>query len=135
MDGKDRRSPDLFDRECAVMDRFIANAKSYIQISSGGLLLSITFLHEIVGVPKDERVMPGPVLIGAWICFLLAILAGATYEYFAVKFLEWKAGVPRSHRNIDEWLIQHPWLMYGVMLGGFYLGTFLFTVAAIQRFP
>ncbi|PWU09321.1 MAG: hypothetical protein C5B51_06455 [Terriglobia bacterium] len=66
---------------------------------------------------------------------LLAILEGATYEYLGVKFLEWKAGVPRSHRNVNEWLIQHPWLMYGVMLGGFYLGTFLFTVAAIQRFP
>ena len=126
---------DPFDRECKIMDRFTANAKSYIQISSGALLLSVTFLHEIVGVPRDKPVNPGPVLTAAWICFLVAILAGTTSQYLGVKFLEWKSGLPRSHRSIPRWIIQHPWPVYGLMLAGFYSGAILFTVAAIQRFP
>src|SRR6266542_2170849 len=126
---------DLFERECEVMDRFIANAKSYIQLSGGALLLSITFLREIVGVPKDQKVNPGGVLIASWISFLLVILAGASYEYLAAKFLEWKSGVRRSHRSIFEWMIRHPWPMYGVMLIGFYAGVLLFTIAAIIRMP
>jgi hypothetical protein len=128
-------STDLFDRECKISDRFTDNAKSYIQISSGALLLSVTFLHDIVGVPKDQPVNPGPVLVAAWICFLVAILAGTTSQYFGAKFLEWKSGVPRRHRSIPRWIIQHPWPMYGLMLIGFYSGAILFTVAAIQRFP
>ena len=127
--------PDPFDRECQVMDRFIANAKSYIQISSGALVLSVTFLHEIVGIPKDQKVNPGAFLISAWICFLIVILAGASYEYIAVKFLEWKSGVPRTHESWLDWLIKHPWPIYGLMLWAFYLGAILFTIAAIQQFP
>jgi len=128
-------SPCLFDRECKVLDRFTDNAKGYIQISSGGLLLSITFLHEIVGTPKDQTVHPGPWLTAAWICFLVTILAGTTCQYFGAKFLEWKPGVPRHHRSIPRWIIRHPWPMYGLMLVGFYFGAILFTVAAIKQFP
>ena len=135
MDDTNNGSPDLFDRECKVLDRFTDNAKSYIQISSGALLLSVTFLHEIVGIPREQPVKPGALLISAWICFLVAILAGTTSQYFGAKFLEWKSGVPRRHRSIPTWIIQHPWPMYGLMLVGFYSGAILFTVAAIQRFP
>jgi hypothetical protein len=133
MEKRTEPSPDLFDRECKVMDRFIANAKSYIQISGGALVLSITFLQEVVGIPKDQKVQPGGLLISAWICFLMVILAGAAYEYFAVKFLEWKSGVARNHRNPLEPLIRHPWPMYALMLLGFYAGSSLFTLAAIER--
>jgi hypothetical protein len=128
-------SPDYFERESKVLDRFIDNAKSYIQISSGGLLLSVTFLHEIVGTQKEKPVHPGPWLTAAWICWLVTILAGTTCQYFGAKFLEWKAGVPRHHRSIPRWIIQHPWPMYGLMLVGFYLGAILFTVGAITQFP
>ena len=135
MENAKTGSIDLFERECQVQDRFADNTKTYMQISSGALLLSITFLHEIAGVPKDSPVKPGPMLTAAWICFLLTILAGATCQYFGAKFLEWKSGVPRHHRSIPKEIIQHPWPVYGLMLVAFYLGAILFTVAAIQRFP
>jgi hypothetical protein len=135
MENSHGNADDLFDRECKVLDRFTDNAKSYIQISSGALLLSVTFLHEIVGIPKEKPVNPGPLLTAAWICFLVTILAGTTCQYFGAKFLEWKSGVPRHHRSIPASIIQHPWPMYGLMLVGFYLGAILFTIAAIERFP
>ena len=43
----------IFERECKIMAMFIDNAKSSVQLSAGALLLSITFLHEILGIPKE----------------------------------------------------------------------------------
>ena len=115
------------------MTLFIENAKTYVQLSGAALLLSVTFLREIVGIPKDQSLPMDEWLIASWICFLVAVIFGATYQYFAVKFLEWKSGVERTHGNLSEWLIQHPWPFYGVMLGAFYLRAVLFTIFAIGR--
>ena len=45
-----------FEKEYKVMSVFIENAKTYVQLSAGALLLSVTFLHEILGIPKEQRV-------------------------------------------------------------------------------
>jgi hypothetical protein len=128
-----RTEGDDFERECTVMGVFIDNAKTYVQLSAGGLLLTITFLHEILGVPKDQRVLADVWLVLSWSGFLGAIVFGALYQYFAAKFLEWKSGVPRTHRSRPEWLIHHPWPAYLAMLLAFYLGGICFTVEAIRR--
>jgi len=136
MFNTEKSAPDDFDWECKIADRFTDNSKNYIQISSGALLLSVTFLHEIGGVPRDRPVKPGWIFIAAWICFLVAILAGTTSQYLGAKSLEWKSRVRRHHRAIIPlWIIQHPWPMYGLMLIGFYAGAILFTVAAIKGLP
>jgi hypothetical protein len=65
-----------------------------------------------------------------WVCFLVAIIAGAFYQYLAVKLLEetvdWQA------YEVWKWL--EPGLVYGVMLASFYGGTIIFTIYAIIRF-
>jgi hypothetical protein len=124
---------DLFEREYKVMGVFIENAKTYVQLSAGALLLSITFLHEIVGLPNDRKVQADSWLVLSWVGFLAAIVCGALYQYFAAKFLEWKSGVPRTHRSWPEWVIQHPWLPYGMMLIAFYSGGLCFAVSAVKR--
>jgi hypothetical protein len=90
-----------FEKQCVVMGHFIENAKSYVQLSAGALVLTVTFLHEVVGIPKDQRVGVDWFLIASWVCFLVAALSGAFYQYLAVKFLEWKSGVGR---HFYEWL-------------------------------
>src|SRR5713101_7459195 len=105
---------DTFERECKVMGIFIDNAKTYVQLSTGALLLTVTFLHDILGVPKDQTLATDRWLILSWWSFLLAIVSGALYQYYAAKFLEWKSGLCRTHRNWPEWLVEHPWPPYGV---------------------
>jgi hypothetical protein len=76
-----------FDREHKVMSMFSDNAKTYIQLSGAALALTLTFAHEILHVPKDRNVAD-TWMITIWACFLIAIVAGAFYQYLAAKFLE-----------------------------------------------
>jgi len=122
-----------FDREYKVMGVFVDNAKTYVQLSIGALFLSVTFFHEIVGVPKDEKLPKESFLILSWWSFLCAIIAGALYQYFAAKFLEWKSGVERTHRSWPEWLVRHPWPCYSAMLVCFYAGGIFFTLTAMMH--
>jgi hypothetical protein len=124
---------DGFERQYKVMGVFIENAKTYIQLSAGALLLTVTFMHEILGIPNDQKLPTDCWLVASWWSFLAAIVFGALYQYCAAKFLEWKSGVPRTHRNISEWLVRHPWPPYGVMLIAFYLGGICFTISALRR--
>ena len=126
-------SADSFDREFKVMGVFIDNAKTYVQLSAGALLLSITFLHEILGASKDQKLPTDFWLILSWCSFLVAIVFGALSQYYAAKFLEWKSGLPRHHLIGSKWLVHHPWPIYGVMLIAFYLGGLCFTISAIKR--
>lgn len=122
-----------FDKQCVVMGHFIDNAKAYVQLSAGALVLTVTFLHEVVGVPKGERVGANWCLIASWACFLLAALSGAFYQYLAVKFLELKSGVGRHYYQWLDSLIKSPGNVYGVMLMSFYAGGVFFLFEAIRR--
>jgi hypothetical protein len=124
---------DSFEREYKVMGVFIDNAKTYVQLSAGALVLSVTFLHEILGVPKDLKVPTDISLILSWWSFLVAIVFGALYQYYAAKFLEWKSGLSRTHRNWPKWLVEHPWPPYMIMLIAFYFGGVCFTISAMRK--
>ena len=124
----------VFNKECKLMGLFIDNAKTYTQLSGAALALSITFLHEVIGVAKDSPISLDWSLIVSWLCFLIAIGAGVSYQYFAVKFLEWKSHIKRHHTSYPRFLIEHPWPLYSLMLVTFYAGAVFFTVGAIRRF-
>jgi|SRR5215213_6386848 len=124
----------IFNKECKLMGLFIDNAKTYTQLSGAALALSVTFIHEVTGVAKDSPILLDWSLIVAWLCFLIAIGAGVSYQYFAVKFLEWKSDIMRHHKSYPRLLIEHPWPLYSLMLVTFYAGAVFFTVGAIKRF-
>ena len=99
---------DVFEKEYKVIGVFIENAKTYIQLSASALLLTVTFLREIVGIPKEQKLPRDSWLMLSWWSFLVAIVLGALYQYYAAKFLEWKSGVPRSHRiGQNGWFATH----------------------------
>ena len=127
------RETNEFERQCRVMSFFMDNAKTYIQLSIGALVLSVSFLHEVLGVSQEKQFQPDWLLVSSWIFFLLAAVLGAFYQYLAAKFLEWKSGVPRHHYRRLQWLIESPGYIYGGMLAGFYFGAVSFTVAAVKR--
>ena len=123
-----------FNKEFKVMGLFIDNAKTYTQLSGAAVALSVTFVHEVVGVAKDSPISLDWSLIASWLCFLVAIGAGVSYQYFAVKFLEWKSTIKRHHESYPRFLIEHPWPLYSLMLVTFYAGAVFFTLGAIKRF-
>lgn len=107
---------------------FSDNAKTYIQLSGAALALTLTFAHEILHIPKDQNIAD-VWMVAMWGCFLLAILAGAFYQYLAVKYLE--ASIDWGHSDAWSWL--QPGNVYAVMLGAFYGGTIIFTIYGIVR--
>ena len=110
------------------MGMFSDNAKTYIQLSGAALALTLTFAHEILHIPKEANVADAWMII-MWACFLLAILAGAFYQYLAVKTVE--ASIDWNHSEAWAWL--QPGNVYAVMLGSFYGGTIIFTAYAASR--
>ena len=122
-----------FDMEDKVMRLFIDNAKTYTQLSSGALALTVIFARNVLGLKTDQAMPLDSWLIASWILFLVAIGCGGYYQYLGVKFIEWKSGIQRSHPAWPAWLIKHPWPVYGVMLLSFYIGMVFFASSAIRR--
>ena len=123
-----------FDKECKVMGLFIDNAKTYTQLSGAALALSITFIREVIGVKPGDSIPRDWSLISSWLCFLISIGAGVSYQYYAVKYLELKSELwEEQQRGFPAFLVEHPWPTYLIMLVAFYAGAIFFTVAAIIR--
>ena len=121
-----------FNEESKIMELFIDNAKTYVQLSAGALVLSITFLHEIAGVAEGTKVPTDVWLVVSWIFFLGTILCGAFYQYVAVKFLEKKFAAAYTF-PLFGWLEDSPGWCYGAMLASFYAGCLCFAISAIRR--
>ncbi len=120
----------MSEQEYKVMELFIDNAKTYVQLSVGALVLSVTFLHDILGVPKDHKVQVPPGLLACWIFFLVAVVSGALYQYHAVKYIEKASGL-RGNASWMRKFDESPYLLYGTMLICFGFGALLFTLSAI----
>jgi hypothetical protein len=117
-----------------IMELFIANAKTYVQLSTGALFLTVAYSREVMGIAEKHPIPLNWSLVASWASFLVATLAGATYQYLAVRFLEDKAKVAIHHHRFDWSLAirRNPWIAYAFMMAAFYLGAAFFTVTAIQ---
>lgn len=110
------------------MKMFSDNARTYVQLSGLALGVTLTFAHEILNIPKDRSFVDIWMIL-MWACFLVAILAGAFYQYLAAKYLE--SIIEWEHSTAWNWLA--PGAIYALMLTAFYVGTVVFTVYAIIR--
>ena len=120
-----------FERQQKIMAIFTENAKTYIQLSGAALALTLTFAHDILHIPKEQSIV-NKWMILMWACFLVTIIAGAFYQYLAVKDLEIQdAEIVGLRGFIPIWGWLAPGLIYGIILGAFYGGTIIFTVYAI----
>ena len=117
---------------------FVQNAKTYIQLATGGLVLSVTFSRGISGqsgLPVKELS-----LWISWLSWLMTILTGATYQYCAAKYLEAlevKNGSllferPKPFTILRPW-VDSPYRLYGIMMLFFYGGTIWFAAAAVYQ--
>ena len=125
---------DEYGVESKLIGLFIDNAKTYVQLSAGALLLTITFLRDVLRLPKDAPIPHEWLLVITWGCFLLCVITGALYQYLAIKYLELVTPKPIDRLQVLwglRWAAESPGLVYGLMLIQFYLGALAFTVAAI----
>jgi hypothetical protein len=126
MPNEERKA--TFERQQQIMKMFSDNTKTYIQLSGTALALTVTFAHEILHIPTNQNIAD-PWMVAMWVCFLIAIIAGAFYQYLAVTYLA--TTIDWSHTTFWDWL--EPGIAYGVMLVAFYGGTIIFTFYAICR--
>jgi hypothetical protein len=115
-----------FDRQEKVMSMFSDNAKTYIQLSGAALVLTLTFADKILHVPANVNIA-NRWTITVWCCFLVAIVAGAFYQFLAAKFLD--RLLDWEYDQTWDWL--EPGYVYGLMLAAFYGGAIIFTIYAI----
>jgi hypothetical protein len=124
------------EEERKIMAAYSDTAKTYTQLSLGALVLSVTFFEKVLG--HSGRIPTDSFLLLAWLCWLVAVLAGAFYQYLAVRFLEkrgekWglldRGGHPQAFKSLAE----HPWKVYTVLIIGFYLGAVFFSVVGILK--
>jgi hypothetical protein len=80
LDWREEECRATFDRKQKIMSMFSDKAKTYIQLSGAALALTLTFAHEILRIPKDQKVADGWMSL-MWSCFLLTIISGAFYQY------------------------------------------------------
>ena len=121
------KPPLTFEQLQSLMKMFSDNAKTYIQLSGLALGLTVTFTQSILG--DKNGAAPSRWMIAMWACFLAAIVAGAFYQYLAVKYVERK--FDPQYLGIWEWLA--PGSVYAIMLAAFYGGAGIFTIYAIVR--
>ena len=124
------------EEERKIMAAYSDTAKTYTQLSLGALVLSVTFFDKVLG--QHDRIPVDLVLLLAWVCWLVAVLAGAFYQYLAVRFLEargkdWGLLQRSGHAQAFENLARHPWKVYTVLIVGFYLGAVFFGLVGILK--
>ena len=127
---------DQFEIEKELSNLYSLTVKTYIQLSIGGLVLSITFIERVLGSTPGAQI--GRWLAATWILFLLSALLGATYQFLAARWLEWIAdkhnllfkGISRSKGGF--W-VSHCTIVYISMLLTFYAGCCCFAVFGLLR--
>lgn len=118
-----------FENEYKVMKMYSDNASLYIKLSTAALALTVAFPEKVLKA-QPATVTLWTIII--WAGFLIAIGAGAFYQYLAVKYMELllpeKPGFTAFSRLADS-----PGTIYGVMLMSFYGSAVLFTCNAIFK--
>jgi len=124
----------MLEEEHKIMNGYIDSAKTFTQLSLGALVFSITFMEKILGM--GDKISVNTLLLLAWIFWLLAALAGAFYQYRAIKRLEELAEESRiiyRRHKFENLFKVYPYIVYGVLLFCFFLGTIFFAVYGAMK--
>ena len=119
-----------------IVSMFSENAKTYTQVSIAALLLPITFIRQVLGVPPTKSIVESlswP-LYPSWALLLVAIAAGLLYQYIAVKLVEARFENSEELYGMLKCFIKKPHIIYAAMMLAFYLGAFFFVVGILGLF-
>jgi len=127
------------DKEHRIISLYIDNAKTYIQLATGALVFSISFMEKLIS-GKNGKIPMDLAIISSWVLWLLSIAFGVLYQYAAVKYIEifendhdflvydrkWKKWIP-------DVITDNPYIVYGLMMFCFFLGSAFFTLSAFIK--
>ncbi|HET7234369.1 MAG TPA: hypothetical protein VFJ16_30425 [Longimicrobium sp.] len=122
------------EHELNIINAYIDTAKTFIQLSSAALILPLIIQTKLLGLREGAPLFIGIerwAVFGSWIFFLIAIAAGATYQHYAVKFVEYNWRPDDTHVSSVQRpiILKHgPGIVYGVMVSAFYLGAICIVV-------
>ena len=124
------------EEERKIMAAYSETAKTYGQLSAGALVLSVTFIETVAGSSVSKAASFW--LYAAWSFWLISTLAGALYQYLAIRFIEargtqWGLLTRSGHVQAFARLANHPWPVYGGMLLAFALGCICFVVFGVGQ--
>ena len=114
-----------------TMKAYNDTTKTFIQLSSGALVFPLVIRTQVLELFRSDGNYGSTALILiciSWFCFLLAIGAGALYQYAAVKFVEYHQNPNATHLPRPlSWICKGngPGVAYGVMVAAFYIGAIL----------
>lgn len=136
MNEESQITTEKLDGEYRNVGLFIDNAKTYIQVATGALLLSVAFSEGLTG---EEAIPLGSAFLWvSWLGWLITILSGVTYQYCAAKYLEELEIENQSLRyarppafTLFRFFIGNPYRLYGTMMSCFYVATNWFVAVAI----
>jgi len=121
---------DRFEANVITIPLYLDTAKTFIQLATGCLLLTVALREKVLGDRRGFR--PGLFLIMSWFFLLSSILSGGLYQYRSVRFLESISPAPGRQTWFDR-LFENPGILYGMMLGTFVLGASFFTLSALRQ--
>ena len=117
-----------FEKESKIIEMFIGCAKTYFQLSTGVLVLTVSFHKTILG---DSSIPVTNLLITVWIFLLVSILSSTLYQYAAAKHLEVRFKIGSYiQKSLPKLIVERPGIMYGIMQMSFYIGGILFMIFA-----
>ena len=123
---------DRFEVNLHVIPLYLDTTKTYLNLATGALGLTIAFRDRVTGAQPGTKV--DRFMIASWIAFLLSIGCSSLYLYFAVKFLYLLSGTA-TYRGPFSVLSHNPGWLYGAMLLWFYVGAFFLVIAALRGLP
>jgi hypothetical protein len=118
-------SGDVFKCRIDLMRAYCDTAKSYIQLSTGALVLPLVFTQTIYGKHSGENGLGAqgiPLsLIACWGSFLLSVGCGVLYQWLAIRAFGQPGGYPLSRALIGRvfmvrWLVSFSpglWVSFG----------------------
>ena len=140
---------DVFKSRIDLMKAYCDTAKSYVQLSTGALVLPLLFTQAIFGKQTGEQGLAAqgiPLSLRAcWGCFLVSIGCGLLYQWLAIR-LVWDElhALNRTRENAGDPGFRTTWWipsfarlnrssLYGAMVAFFFAGAFCFVLFAASR--
>ena len=120
-----------FNQTKEIIVLYIDSSKTFIQLSSGAIVLSVAFVEKVSG-PRALK-QRNFALIASWALFLVSIGFGVLYQYCAIKLLDSRSDYPGAKGLLPEMLLENPGWLYAGMIFSFYSAAICFVGHAVWR--
>ena len=112
-----------------MMTTFSETAKTFTQLGVAALILPITFIRHVLGIPDGSSIRDhlNPCLMSSWAFLLLSVGAGLLYQYAAAR----RIANTLHGTTATPIVIRRPDRIFGVMLVAFYCGAVFFVIGAL----